>query len=92
MSCLSACGGDVQRAKELYDFLAEGIGDMPDYDIPQPTTMQQATKAISNIFGWVRENKGEVVDAWNFIQSMRGGTQLPVSMPTPAEIPPIPTE
>lgn len=93
MSCISACKGDVQRAKELYEFLASDIDALPDFDVPQPTTMQQVQQTVGNIFGWVKENREDIIQAVGFIQSLRGGNAgaAPVAAP-PVDIPPIPTE
>lgn len=94
MSALQAANGDVAKAKALYDYLSDGIDTMPDYPIQQPTFMQQAQQAVGGIFGWVKENQGDLMQAWNFIQSMRGGQPMafppaPPAIP-PADIPPLP--
>lgn len=90
MSCINACKGDVQRAKELYDFLSEGIEAIPDFDIQQPTMMQQVQQTVGNIFGWVKDNREDIVQAVGFIQSLRGGTSSQFANAAP--IPPLPTE
>lgn len=93
MSCLQTANGDVKKAQELYTFLSEGMETMPDYPIQQPSFMQQAQQAVGGVFGWVKENQGDLMQAWNFIQSMRGGQ--PIAMPPtpaapPVDIPPLP--
>lgn len=84
MSCTRACQGDVAKAKELYDFLVDGIESIPDFEIPRPSAVQQAQQIFGNIFGWVKDNKDDIVNAIGFIQSLRGG-----SMAIPP-IPPVP--
>lgn len=93
LSCLQQTGGDVKRAEELYKFLADGVESMPDYPVQRPSTMQQIQQTAGSIFGWVKENQGDIINAFNFIQQMRGGQ--PIGMPAPpsvppAEIPPLP--
>ena len=94
MSCLQTANGDVKKAQELYAFLSDGMGTMPDYPIQQPSLMQQAQQTIGGVFGWVKDNQNDLMQAWNFIQSMRGGQ--PMAMPPaagavpPVEIPPLP--
>lgn len=89
MSCLQQANGDVKKAKELYDFLSEDMGTMPEYPIQQPSSMQQFKETVGGLFGWVKENQNDLMNTWNFIQSMRGGGAMPT--PTPAaEIPPLP--
>lgn len=90
MSCINACKGDVGKARELYEFLASDIVDLPDFDVPQPTTMQQVQQTVGNIFGWVKDNREDIVQAVGFIQSLRGGTSSKVANAAP--IPPLPTE
>lgn len=96
MSCTMACNGDVVRAKELYDFLVEGIESIPDFDIPKPSTMQQAQQMVGNIFGWVKNNKDDIVNAIGFIQTLRGGSggsgASIASGVVDSAIPPIPTK
>ena len=93
MSCLQTANGDVKKAQELYAFLSEGMETMPDYPIQQPSAMQQLQQTTGKFFGWVKENQGDLMQAWNFIQSMRGGQ--PIAMPPtpaapPVDIPPLP--
>lgn len=95
MTCLQQANGDVKKAKELYDYLSEGMESMPEYPVQKPSFMQQAQQAVGGIFGWVKENQNDLMQAWNFVQSMRGGQ--PIAMPTPPtpasppiDIPPLP--
>ena len=89
MSCLMAANGDIRKAKEAYDFFVDGMEDIPDFPLPQPTLMQQTQQTVGNIFGWVKDNQNDLMQAWNFIQSMRGGVPLSAPVP-PADIPPLP--
>lgn len=93
LSCLQQTGGDVKKAEELYKFLADGVESMPDYPVQRPTTMQQIQQTAGGIFSWVKENQGDIINAVNFIQQMRGGQPIgvPVVPPAPSvEIPPLP--
>jgi hypothetical protein len=92
MTCLSACGGDVKRAIELYSFLSDGITDIPDYTPTPPTTMQQIKQTSSQIFDWFKNNQGDIMQAIGYIQQIRSGqpiTPIPTTAP-PTNIPPIP--
>lgn len=90
MSCLQTTGGDVKKAKELYEFLAEGVNAMPDYDVQPPSVMEQAKNTFNGIFGWVKENQGDIVQAWNFIRQVRGGEVIQQAAQVTSEVPPIP--
>lgn len=89
MSCLQQSGGDVKKAKELFDFLSEGMETMPEYPIQQPSFLQQAQQTVGGLFGWVKENQNDLMNTWNFIQTMRGGG-APSATPPATEIPPLP--
>lgn len=88
MTCLQQAQGDVKKAKELYDYLSEGMDSMPEYPVQKPTIMQQ----VGSLFGWVKENQNDIVQAVNFIQSVRGAQPIGMPIPSvpPAEIPPLP--
>ena len=96
MTCLEQAKGDVKKARELYDYLSEGMESMPEYPLPKPTLMQQAQQTFGGIFGWVKENQNDLMQAWNFVQTLRGGQPIAMPMPPaagapPVEIPPLPT-
>ena len=96
MSCLQTANGDVKKAQELYAFLSEGMESMPEYPVQKPTLMQQAQQTFGGLFGWVKENQNDLMQAWNLIQSMRGGQPVAMPMPPsapitpPVDIPPLP--
>lgn len=89
MTCLQQANGDVKKAKELYDYLSEGMENMPEYPVQQPSFMQQAQQTVGSLFGWVKENQNDLVQAWNFVQSMRGGQPIGAPMPGIAPVPSV---
>lgn len=88
MSCLQSCNGDVKRAEELYNFLADGVETLPDFDPVKPSVLKQVTDAANGMFGWVKENQNDIMQAVGFIRQMRGGASAPIA--PAAEIPPLP--
>lgn len=92
MTCLQQANGDVRKATELYTFLADGMETMPEFPVQQPTLIQQAQQTLGNVFGWMKENQGEITQLWEMFQSFRNGQSMPVPPVTPpADIPPLPT-
>lgn len=91
-SCMRACDNDIDKATKLYEFFASDIENLPDFDMPKPTTYEQVKGIAGEIFGWVDQNQDKIVGAYNFIQSIRNGepTSLPSGTP-PTNVPPIPT-
>lgn len=73
LSCLMACDRDIEKAERLYKFLADGVETMPDFDIPNPSVYEQIKQGAGQFFGWIKENKGDIIDAYSFIQQIRGG-------------------
>lgn len=61
--------GDVQKAQEFVDFYAKNL-DLPDFEPVQPTVLQQVKSGASGLFSWFKENKGDIINGWQFIQSV----------------------
>jgi hypothetical protein len=83
MSCLAACGNNIEEAQKLYDFIAADI-KLPDTDVIPPSGFDKVKSSAESIFAWVGEHKEDIMQGWNFIQAMRGGTPIEV---TPAQVP-----
>jgi hypothetical protein len=86
-----ACGNDLERAEKLYSFLSDGMDSIPDFDVPKPTTFEQIKNGAGQFFGWIKDNKEDIVGAYNFIQQMRQGTTQAVEAAEEVteEIPPL---
>ena len=94
MSCIEASNGDLVKAKELYDYFADGV-DIPDYPIQKPNIVQQFTQQANEMFGWIDQNSERIMKGYNMIQMMRGGNIIPAATEAAAEtvedaIPPLP--
>lgn len=90
MTCIQSCNGDLDKAERLYKFLSDGMDSIPEFEQPKPTAMQQASQAVGSAMRWVKENKDDLMQAWNFFQTMRGGATIPTAAPPPVDIPPLP--
>ena len=74
--------GNPKEAKELYDFLIEGMETLPDVD-PTPTTWQENTKeTLSGAFNWVKDNKDTIVQGIDLLRGLFG--KGPITSTTPA--------
>lgn len=62
MQCLMVCNGDVEKAKQLYDFYIEDMKDLPMFDIPVPTTLQQVKETAAQTFTWLNENQEQLMN------------------------------
>ena len=89
---LMMSGGDIKQAKEIYDFLVDGMDSLPDHD-PIPPTWQDSTKnTVNGIMGWLKDNQGTIVTGVDYIRSLfgRGGAVVAETAEEGAkELPPI---
>ena len=88
MSCLAACGNNIEEAQRLYDFIASDI-NLPDTDVTPPSGFEKFKSSAEGIFGWLGEHKDSIVEGINMIQALRG-SQAPVVATPPANVPPLP--
>lgn len=90
-SCIRACDGDVEKATKLYEFFANDLTNLPDFDVAPPTAFEQAKQMLGNAFSWIDNNQEKIVGYYNLFQQMRGGQ--PLSTPNATmNVPPIPNE
>jgi hypothetical protein len=69
--CMWFAEGDVKKAKDMYDFYADGI-DLPDVEPTQPTTFQNVKNTASDVLVFVRDNKDDILTAVGFVKSLLG--------------------
>lgn len=83
--------GNVEKAQEMFDFYAKNL-DLPDFDPIQPTFMQQVKGSASELFSWIKENQGDLVQGYQFISSLikNKGEVAPIGSPLPSEGNPLP--
>lgn len=82
--------GDVQKAQEMVDFYTKNMS-LPDFDPVTPTFMQQVKQNAGDIFGWIKENQGDIVQGYQLIYSIiKNKGALPIATEAAAEpLPPI---
>ena len=88
MQCLAIANGNVDEAMKLYGFVADGL-DIPDVTTPPPTTMQQVKAMAGNVFGWVKENKDDIVGIYDLVKNLRKGNAVEAAAEVVNELPPL---
>lgn len=69
--CMWFAEGDTKKARDMYDFYADGI-DLPDVEPTQPTKLQNVKTTATDLLGFVRDNKDDILTAYSFIKSLIG--------------------
>lgn len=83
---LILANGDIQTAKEIYEFLADGMDDLPVHEPKQPTWSDNAIGTVSSMLSFAKENQDAIVQVFNIVKGLFGrGT--PTTPVTP--LPPI---
>jgi len=72
LQCLFAAKGDIKEAKELYDFLASDLTDLPDHDPVKPTWVDNTKDAVTGFFGWLKENQDTLAQSYDFVRGLIG--------------------
>ena len=92
MSCMAACKSNVSEAEKLYDFFMKDIADLPDFDVPKPSVLQQVRSGADDLFSWINAHGEDIARGWNFIQAIRNGGTLPMTTVPSVDVPPIPQQ
>ena len=71
--CILAYQGNIKEAKEAYDFLIDGIENLPDVDPIQPTMTEQAKDIANGIIGWLGNNQQTLVSTYQTVRDMFAG-------------------
>lgn len=70
--CIAATNGDLQKAKDLYNFYIEGMEDLPMFDPVPPTMMEKVKGTADGIFGFIRENQDGIIQGVELIRGLMG--------------------
>lgn len=70
--------GDMQKAQAMFDFYASNL-QLPDFDPVAPSFLQQLKGNASELYAWVKENQSDIIQGYQFIQSIvKNKGELPV--------------
>lgn len=80
--------GEISKAQEFFDFYSRNL-NLPDFDPVSPTFMQQLKGSATELYSWIRENQGDIIQGYQFIQGIikNKGAIIPEVAETP--LPPI---
>ncbi len=91
--CLLIAKGDVEEAKKLCDYYTDGMDELPMFDAPAPTWVDNTKQTLDSFFGWLSDHKDGLAQTYDFIRAMSGG-RLPSlggvdEIPEEEPLPPI---
>ena len=87
LQCLFAAKGDLKEAKELYEFFASDLTDLPDHDPVKPTWMDNTKDAVNGLMSWFRDNQDTIAQGYDFIRGIVN--RSPSAGEPPMALPPI---
>ena len=80
--------GDIQKAQEMFDFYSRNL-QLPYFDPVAPTFMQQIRGNFSDFYNWIKENQGDIVQGYQFIQSIVKNKGVVPAIEEDTPLPPI---
>lgn len=85
IQCLFACRGNIEESNKLYEYFAKDMPELPDYDPVQPNWMDNTKSTFNGIFDWLKENKDDIAQAYEFIRyAIQNKGEIPPATPPPA--------
>ena len=78
-TCLLMANGDIDKAERLYDFYAKDMPDMPLYDAPVPTWVDNTKDTLNGLFSFFGEHKDGLSQGYSILRSLLNarGVNLP---------------
>lgn len=83
LQCLQLAKGNVKEAKELYDYLAEDIASLPDFDPVRPTFLESAKSTADGVLQWIKNNKDTLAEGYDFIRGIASKRAAAPKQPLP---------
>ena len=87
--CLIVAKGNLKEAKELYDFFASDMPNLPDVDPVAPTWQQNTAQTVNSVMAWLKENQGTLVQGYQFVQGIIANKGALPALPAAEPLPPI---
>lgn len=70
LQCLFCAKGDLKEAKELYDFFADDMPNLPNQEPIPPTWQESTVQTVNGVMNWVKENQDTLAQAYDFLQGI----------------------
>lgn len=82
--CLIIANGDIEKADKIYAYMIKDMEDLPMFDAPVASKLQQTKEAMLQGWHWINENQENIGNWIGIIKSMfnKGGGGTP-NVPIP---------
>ena len=83
-TCLMLSNMNIAKAREMYDFLIDGMEGIPDVEPAAKSFIQNFGEQAGSVLGWLRDNQdmiGQGVDFIKGIMSKRGAAAAAKPLP-----------
>lgn len=77
-TCLLMAKGDIDKADKLYDYFAKDMPDMPAYDAPVPTFMDNVRDNVNGVLSLLGQHKEGLSQGFDIIRSLFGSRVSPI--------------
>lgn len=77
--CLFACNGDMEQADRLYEYFTKDMPDLPMFDAPTPTWVDNTKDTLNGLFSFLGEHKDGLSQGYDIIKAILNarGVNLP---------------
>ena len=69
-TCLLMANGDIDKAERLYDFYAKDMPDMPLYDAPTPSWVDNTKDTLNGLFSFLGDHKDGLSQGYEIIRAL----------------------
>ena len=69
-TCLLIANGDIDKAERLYDFYAKDMPDMPLYDAPAPSWVDNTKDTLNGLFSFLGDHKDGLAQGYEMIRAL----------------------
>ena len=88
--CILIARGDIKDAMELYHFLIDDMGELPDTDPVPPSWFDNLEGTLDRIFGWVDQTKDTLSQGAEIVRGIAAKRRGAIpSAPTEEALPDI---
>lgn len=84
MQCLMVTKCDVEEARKLYEFFAQDMASLPDYDPPERTWVDSTKATLGDAVSWLKDNQNAIATGYEIVRQMTGGRLPALVIPTGA--------